>query len=60
MTSCVLGKETIDELKAMVIKKFEKIENKNLPFKSYDKVPFQEKELQKEIKIGQSGHFNQN
>lgn len=53
MTLCVLGKESLDELYAMVTKKlpFGEIKNGNISVKVYDQNPFQKEQLQKEIKI---------
>ncbi|KAI4812691.1 hypothetical protein KUCAC02_024059 [Chaenocephalus aceratus] len=45
MGLCVLGRESLDDLTAMVVKLFGEVENKNVPVPEFPEHPFQEEHL---------------
>uniref|UniRef100_A0AAX7TZT0 Insulin-degrading enzyme n=1 Tax=Astatotilapia calliptera TaxID=8154 RepID=A0AAX7TZT0_ASTCA len=51
MGLCVLGRESLDELTAMVVKLFGEVENKNVPVPEFPEHPFQEQHLKQFYKV---------
>ncbi|XP_077053085.1 insulin-degrading enzyme isoform X3 [Siphateles boraxobius] len=51
MGLCVLGRETLDDLTAMVVKLFGEVENKNVPIPEFPTHPFQEEHLRQFYKV---------
>uniref|UniRef100_A0AAX7U6Y9 Insulin-degrading enzyme n=1 Tax=Astatotilapia calliptera TaxID=8154 RepID=A0AAX7U6Y9_ASTCA len=51
MGLCVLGRESLDELTAMVVKLFGEVENKNVPIPEFPEHPLQEEHLKKFYKV---------
>ncbi|KAG9344403.1 hypothetical protein JZ751_011073 [Albula glossodonta] len=51
MGLCVLGRESLDELTAMVIKLFGEVENKSVPIPEFPEHPFQEEHLRQFYKV---------
>ncbi|XP_039900586.1 insulin-degrading enzyme isoform X2 [Simochromis diagramma] len=51
MGLCVLGRESLDELTAMVVKLFGEVENKNVPVPEFPEHPFQEHHLKQFYKV---------
>ncbi|XP_055018811.1 insulin-degrading enzyme isoform X2 [Boleophthalmus pectinirostris] len=51
MGLCVLGRESLDELTAMVVNLFGEVENKNVPIPEFPEHPFQEEHLRQFYKV---------
>ncbi|XP_013766820.1 insulin-degrading enzyme-like [Pundamilia nyererei] len=51
MGLCVLGRESLDDLTAMVVKLFGEVENKNVPVPEFPEHPFQEQHLKQFYKV---------
>ncbi|XP_034408413.1 insulin-degrading enzyme-like [Cyclopterus lumpus] len=51
MGLCVLGRESLDDLTAMVVKLFGEVENKNVPIPEFPEHPFQEEHLKQFYKV---------
>ncbi|XP_076025376.1 insulin-degrading enzyme isoform X2 [Genypterus blacodes] len=51
MGLCVLGRESLDDLTAMVVKLFGEVENKNVPIPEFPEHPFQEEHLRQFYKV---------
>ncbi|XP_076831395.1 insulin-degrading enzyme isoform X2 [Brachyhypopomus gauderio] len=51
MGLCVLGRESLDELTALVVKLFGEVENKSVPIPEFPEHPFQEEHLRQFYKV---------